>query len=165
MSSSDPRIETLMTDLTDLDISTGDRLVLAEDLQLAESINGSTDPVQQMFKRVLIGGVRNAVIQHKSLKQMSETHALQCPVLATAKAKGVTPMSLLSHDSDEDELNIPVIGKLRGGAAKIMAGALASMLLLGTAFTCFILYKDSELRKTVAGEVAAAIDAKLGTRK
>lgn len=81
----DIRIETLKQALMKSTIEPAERDALADDLEYAQIINGSPDPVQQGIKRMIISGVRREMLAHQRLKK----HESDCP-FRRAEADGGT---------------------------------------------------------------------------
>jgi glucose-6-phosphate isomerase len=71
----DIRIETLLAALLASDISQAEKDALADDLEYAQSINGSPDATLQGIKRAVISGVRREMLAHQRLKK----HESDCP--------------------------------------------------------------------------------------
>ena len=71
----DIRIETLKAALMASDISPAEKDALADDLEYAQSINGSPDETLQGIKRTVISGVRREMLAHQRLKK----HESDCP--------------------------------------------------------------------------------------
>lgn len=71
----DIRIETLKQALFASDIAPAEKDALADDLEYAQLINGSLDPIQQGIKRTVISGVRREMLAHQRLKK----HESDCP--------------------------------------------------------------------------------------
>lgn len=74
----DIRIETLKSALMASDISPAEKDALADDLEYAQLINGSPDPVQQGIKRTVISSVRREMLAHQRLKK----HESDCAAAA-----------------------------------------------------------------------------------
>lgn len=165
--SDDPRITLLLTDLqTAPGLGDSDRQSLAEDLQLAQTVNGNPDPTQQLLKRVLLTQVRthitNAkniarieVTQAQGLAAIAESHGRQCPVQAEAKRRRVDPEALVrSLGEDTARIKIPVLGlSLSGASARLVSAALAcTVLMLAVVFA-----RDRAFRADVLKQVRVAI--------
>lgn len=67
---------------------------VADDLRAAQAINGSTDPMQQAFKRLLISSVRKELSSHERITeivkeaiatQVAICHDTRIPVTGSAK--------------------------------------------------------------------------------
>lgn len=71
----DIRIETLKQALMESTIDPAERDALADDLEYAQTINGSKDPGLQGIKRITISNVRREMLAHKRMKK----HESDCP--------------------------------------------------------------------------------------
>lgn len=164
--SDDPRITILLTALqTAPGLGDGDRQSLAEDLQLAQTVNGNPDPTQQLLKRVLLTQVRTHITNAKNISRIeaaqaqglaaiAESHGKQCPVQAEAKRRGIDAQALVNGLGETARIKIPVLGlSLSGASAKLVSAALAcAMLMLAVVFV-----RDRVFRADVLKQVRSAI--------
>lgn len=77
MSDHDSRICILQQALMESDIDPAERDALADDLQYAQSINGSPDQTLQGIKRLTISGVRREMLGHARLAAHARTCQLR----------------------------------------------------------------------------------------
>ena len=82
--SEDSRIEMLIAALKESDLDPSERDALADDLQYAQTINGSPDPSLQGIKRLTISGVRREMLSHARTKRHEDTCVARLSVLRAA---------------------------------------------------------------------------------
>jgi hypothetical protein len=80
----DIRIETLKQALMESTIEPSERDALADDLEYAQSINGSPNEALQGIKRMTISNVRREMLAHMRMKR----HELDCPFRKGAEVGG-----------------------------------------------------------------------------
>ena len=112
---SDVRIAILADALAEADIDPQTRDCLADDLSVAERINGSTDPTQQVLKQILISGVRRGLLEDKRVACIVEKfHEERCPARKQASDKE-------AETSQRDSLTVRWLGVSATGRAAVVA--------------------------------------------
>ncbi len=139
----DVRVAILADALAEADIDPQTRDCLADDLAVAERINGSTDPTQQVLKQILISGVRRGLLEDKRVATIVEKfHEERCPMIRKQQAEGET--------TQRDSLTVRWLGVSATGRAAVVAAVVFVAMAALAAWAQWQNGKTRELAKRAA---------------
>lgn len=103
----DFKVQGLLKELESLELPFHLESPIRENLDLIREINGTADPVQVMFKRILYGQAHSTIMHFRYVKDMQKVHLDGCPV------------NQLVHRDSEGRLIMPWEGDIQKLATKV----------------------------------------------
>lgn len=129
MSEHDSRIEMLAQDIMDSALTNPEKDILADDLEYANAINGSKDPVMIGIKRLTLSGIRTKLSLHASIRREIAEHANGC----NRKVTTSTVTTEKRTGSLKEELMCALIANTK--TAIITIGVAATIVALAIVWT------------------------------
>lgn len=76
----DLNVQSLLAELEELNLPLHLRSPIVENLQIVLEINGTADPIQRMFKRILFTQAHATIMHYRYVKDLQKMHTDGCPV-------------------------------------------------------------------------------------
>lgn len=154
MSEADTRVVILQQKLADAKMHPSERDALADDLEFANQINGDTDPLKQMIKKLMISGVRRELLAH----ERQSRHFSECPIASqiTKDADGNRVMPWDKTDKGTTAADTSSISgwgvTLKGPVVRLAVASTAIIIVVWLMLT----RQDAALRKDLRDSIVPA---------
>lgn len=155
MNDGDTRILILQQKLAETKMHPSERDALADDLQLAQQINGATSPVEKMLKTIVISGVRKELLAH----DRQQRHYSECIVVKqiTEDDKG---NQIMPWDKADKTLTLPDSGSISGWGVTLKGPvarlAVASVVIIAVVWM-MLNRQDATLRKDMRESILPSV--------